>query len=745
MITKIKVHDVASYRSPVEINPRDLNFIYGGNGSGKSTLAAILADELSNPNCSVEWQNGTTMKVLVYDRAFVKNTFGQDTSIPGVFTLGKEGVDDQAYLKEKRELSEQHRTRILGYQNSIKSLEEKIRQSVSDINETCWALQQKYGSEFAQALTGFRNSKNSFREKCMLEFKQFSEDEIPNIEEIRQLYKTAYGKNVQAYSTYETKDTSQIAQQENHKLLKTPIVGSLDSPVGEFIKLLGHSDWVRQGMIYQRQSQGKCPYCQQPVPSSLKQDLMDFFDETYELGCKALQEFQEQYFAFTEELINELVAVLDNPIPYLDYGSFKSAIETLKATAKMNIQTINLKLDSPSKEVTISSLVSNIEHINGILEGYNALIQSNNEVVQDQRKAKQHCEQLLWRYFVNELKVPLGQFERQQAGYEKGIASLRTQLEEHSEALSEVEKEIAKKEASLTSVIPTVNAINDILTAFGFDGFYLSENPEAKGTYKIVRPSGENACSTLSEGEYNFITFLYFFHLAYGSHDLTGILSDRVIVIDDPVSSLDSSVLFIVTTLMRQMLTDCLERNNGIRQVFVLTHNIYFFREVTFRGSRTEYPPTRTSYWILRKINNETQITEYANNPIQTTYELLWSEIREAQRGEPLSPTIFNTMRRILEYYFNVIGGLDYEKCIAQMTGTDKIVCGSLISWANDGSHFIMDDHAVCLDAGLDNYLRVFRLIFDKMGQGNHYDMMMQTQTVVDEAAAGTEGSTVGS
>ena len=168
-------------------------------------------------------------------------------------------------------------------------------------------------------------------------------------------------------------------------------------------------------------------------------------------------------------------------------------------------------------------------------------------------------------------------------------------MEEHSEALSEVEKEIAKKEASLTSVIPTVNAINDILTAFGFDGFYLSENPEAKGTYKIVRPSGENACSTLSEGEYNFITFLYFFHLAYGSHDLTGILSDRVIVIDDPVSSLDSSVLFIVTTLMRQMLTDCLERNNGIRQVFVLTHNIYFFREVTFRGSRTEYPPTRTS------------------------------------------------------------------------------------------------------------------------------------------------------
>ncbi len=35
--------------------------------------------------------------------------------------------------------------------------------------------------------------------------------------------------------------------------------------------------------------------------------------------------------------------------------------------------------------------------------------------------------------------------------------------------------------------------------------------------YKIIRPGGMDAKETLSEGEYNFISFLYFYHLVYGA------------------------------------------------------------------------------------------------------------------------------------------------------------------------------------------------------------------------------------
>jgi wobble nucleotide-excising tRNase len=48
-------------------------------------------------------------------------------------------------------------------------------------------------------------------------------------------------------------------------------------------------------------------------------------------------------------------------------------------------------------------------------------------------------------------------------------------------------------------------------------------------------------------------------------------------------------------------------------------------------------------------------------------------------------------MRRILEYYFNIIGGLDYEKSINEFDGEEKIIFKSLFSWINDGSHFIND------------------------------------------------------
>ena len=53
----------------------------------------------------------------------------------------------------------------------------------------------------------------------------------------------------------------------------------------------------------------------------------------------------------------------------------------------------------------------------------------------------------------------------------------------------------------------------------------------------------------MSEGEKTFVTFLYFYHLLKGSESDSGMTTDRIVVFDDPVSSLDSDVLFIVSRL----------------------------------------------------------------------------------------------------------------------------------------------------------------------------------------------------
>lgn len=128
----------------------------------------------------------------------------------------------------------------------------------------------------------------------------------------------------------------------------------------------------------------------------------------------------------------------------------------------------------------------------------------------------------------------------------------------------------------------------------------------------------------------------------------------------------------------------------------------------------------------MRKKDNVTTFLEYDKNPIESTYQLLWRELAE---GKTSTMTAFNTMRRILEYYFKIIGDMDYEKCIDEFDGNDKIVCKALVSCINDGSHFISDDFVITFDEeNIDNYKRIFKLIFERLGHKTHYEMMMKTK-----------------
>jgi wobble nucleotide-excising tRNase len=76
--------------------------------------------------------------------------------------------------------------------------------------------------------------------------------------------------------------------------------------------------------------------------------------------------------------------------------------------------------------------------------------------------------------------------------------------------------------------------------------------------------------SNLSEGEKTVIAFLYFLK---SLRDVGFDLKKGIVVIDDPVSSLDSNALFSASAYMK-------ERAKDAGQLFVLTHNFALFREV---------------------------------------------------------------------------------------------------------------------------------------------------------------------
>jgi wobble nucleotide-excising tRNase len=510
---------------------------------------------------------------------------------------------------------------------------------------------------------------------------------------------------------------------EQSEILSTPIIGKENSQFGGLIKKLNNSDWINKGREYLKNSESQCPFCQQPINRDIISKIEEFFDDSYKEQYKLINNFKERYDECINILMYNLKELRKKDIEIIDLSILDQKIKIIEEKNKVNLIKINEKIDTPSNAIKIEKITDVIQEINTIITDFQTIIEKNNNLIDNIKSERIKLINDIWRFIVEKNKNDIKRYKKKISDYNKGIKNINDKKEDNLKASEAIDKEIKSKEAEITNTEHTKNEINKILKNFGFKGFKL-ENAEEKGKYKIIRNDGTPVEETLSEGEYNFITFLYFYQMIKGSTDPTGITRDKIIVIDDPVSSLDSNILFIVSSLVKNIVNDCNNGKNGIKQVLLFTHNVYFYKEVTFRGSNKELKK-HEKFWIIKKIDELSKIEKHDENPIQTTYEMLWEEIRDKERINKVS--VFNTLRRILEYYFNIIGGLDYERCIHFFEGEDKLVCKALISWINDGSHFINDDIMIYLEPeSIEKYLKVFKKIFENMGHISHYNMMMK-------------------
>ncbi|WP_371358454.1 AAA family ATPase, partial [Salmonella sp. E393-2] len=83
MINGITIKDVASYdRAGISFTEMaKVNFIYGANGSGKTTISNFLdgASLDRYKSCSISWDAGGALDVLVYNKGFRERNFGRST------------------------------------------------------------------------------------------------------------------------------------------------------------------------------------------------------------------------------------------------------------------------------------------------------------------------------------------------------------------------------------------------------------------------------------------------------------------------------------------------------------------------------------------------------------------------------------------------------------------------------------------------------------------------------------------
>lgn len=721
MISKIFLDKVATYNG-AEFAPSKVNYIYGGNGTGKTTISKVIANKKEYPNCTLEIEDDE-IDQCVYNRDFVKEHFSQSSSVKGIFTLGKDTKDAQEYIEKKKTEYDQLTQNIKGNKENIKKLEGNIQTEIDIFEKQAWAVKKKYEEPFREAYSGYMASMKAFSQKCIDE--KANTSDLIDFEKLVERKNVLFDKSSVKYEQVSHITADKIMELENSNILSTPVFGKEDAQISELINKLQNGDWVNNGRKYLNDSDSKCPFCQQPVTDDIKQNIEDFFDESYEKKCNLIKQFKTDYESCVTSILKALEILKQKDIKIINLSILDEKIEIIEEKNKINIIKIDRKLTSPSNVEELELITDVLTDINDVITTFQDKIEKNNQLLNNIETEKNKLKNEIWRFVLEQIKPAINQYEKKVFGYNKGITNIKKTIAEKGTECKNIEQEIKDKEAEMTSTEHTKNEINIILKKFGFTGFTI-DDADAKGSYKIVRPNGCCVEETLSEGEYTFITFLYFYQMIKGSIDPTGITRDKIIVIDDPISSLDSNVLFIVAHLVKEIVNDCNNNRNGVKQVFVLTHNIYFHKEVTFRGNR-ENLKQHEKFWSVKKMNEVSSIELHTENPIQTTYEMLWRELDNIEGVN--KATIFNTLRRILEYYFNIIGGLDYEKCIHSFDGEDKLLCKALVSWINDGSHFINDDLMMFVEPeSIEKYLNVFKLIFDNMGHLNHYNMMMKIE-----------------
>ncbi len=741
MIESITISGVATYTTSEQLDGLSLfNFIFGSNGSGKTTVSRVIADETNFPTCKVTWERGTKLPPFVYNHDFVERNFNQSPELKGVFTLGEKQLETLAKIAAaKGEIDTltakiQSLTQALqgedgngGKKGELATLEDKLK-------EKCWVQKQKHDAKLQGGFEGFRSSMERFRGKVLQE--QVSNTAVLlTLPELEKKSESVFGPTPTTEASVPAIDTAKILAHETDPILKKRVIGKDDVDIAAMIKKLGNSDWVREGRGFYDVNDGVCPFCQKKTTDAFARSLNEYFDETFVTDSKSIDDLATDYATEAGRVQQQLAGIIASPSRFLDVERLKAEKELFDAKIQLNNQRLAEKMKEASRVVELESLSNVCAAIDTLIDAANTQVTAHNKMVANLASERATLTAQVWKFVLEELKTDLAAFKAVKGDLDKAIAAMTDQMEKATEDKRKKTSELQTLEKQATSVQPTINSINDLLRSFGFQGFKLEK--AASGTsYKLVRADGTDAKVTLSEGEKTFVTFLYFYHLLKGSDSDSGMTTDRIVVFDDPVSSLDSDILFIVSSLIKSLFEEVRARTVHIKQIFVLTHNVYFHKEVTYNPKRKDVAMKEETFWIVRKSGLVSKLEKHPTNPVKTSYELLWAEVRKSDRS---NLAIQNTLRRILENYFKILGGIDLDGLCAMFEGKEKIICKSLCSWVNDGSHYAHDDLYVSLDNTMaDSYLKVFRAIFDKSEHSAHYKMMMGDDFVESPSTVAT-------
>ena len=558
------------------------NLIYGWNGSGKTLLSRLFCAlgqraPLSMGQASVcidgNEVNGAafsqvTVPVRVFNRDFVNESVfpvgGGD--VPPIFVVGNESV-------EKQKEADRLKTERITAQSTLAAAQIRSQEAERTLDGFCQdrarAIKDALRSPGANRYNNYDKSDFHPRAQKMTIDGDAASHRLTDEDRDRRFKQIRSSPKLKLEEVLYRLPTVQVLANAAAQLLSTTVVSAViqrlkDDPV--------LADWTRHGLgLHRDRSGGKCLFCEQPMPPNRLSALEAHFSAEYEQFLHRLDEMIDQLTTASGRAL-QLVLPKQAEL-YDDFGreyveaerNVRRAVGTVRAFLDDLARVLTEKRARPFEALTLD--VSMPEVADDVIDRLNEVVQKHNRACDEFQARVVVARDLL---ALDMIAADLDEFARLKDDAQGAVDAISPAVDEVQRLtadITQLEREILEHRR------PAEELNEDLRKYLGHGELQLS----IKDTGYSVTRNGALA-DRLSEGEVTAIALLYFLR-SLESRDFD--LPNGVVVLDDPVSSLDQNAMFAAFGYVRAKV-------QAASQVVILTHNFMFFRLVRdwFRNLR---------------------------------------------------------------------------------------------------------------------------------------------------------------
>lgn len=646
------------------------NLIYGWNASGKTTISKLFQAlatgnhsdfpdlkykiNISDSQKQINEKIPYNKSIKVFNKDYIsENIEIESNKAKTIIVLGKENKEISEEIKKDTEKLIKDKDDKC---SCIKSIEDKENEK----NLTFTQIAKTIGTALGgNALRNYR--RNNAEQKFNLIFKEETgESKILSNEK-----EESYLKNLNQ-DTKEKIDNIKnpcfLVNRENKTLevaleIYSNEAKNLCHEVVELVSIKRLKDnidilkWVENGLtLHRKHRSNNCEFCSQSLPKERLLELKKFFNEK-DQELKTNIDILDGKFKDIQSIIEKIV-LPDKTRLYDElqeqYENKKTDFEEKQNNLLQEITNFCKKLRS-KKESTdnpieigpypkASEFIQSVEEINSLIRKHNEKTDQFDEIISES-KEKLECHYLATIYGkVQEIK--------------EEINGLKNKKNEKDIQIKEIEERIRKNNTKISSPQIACDDINKKLEIF-LGRKEISFRIEDK-EYLIERHN--KPAKNLSEGERTAIALIYFLtSLNEEGFNLT----ESIIFIDDPVSSLDSSAMTQAFAFIKSEIKDA-------EQIFISTHNYQFFKKVqSWIGKPNGKPNDNAKFYMIKNFMNpdktrnakiekiDNLITKY-NSEYQYMFSLIYNysqneNNREMEEWYPLP----NIARKFMESFLS--------------------------------------------------------------------------------------------